>query len=602
MVDKTSSKEWAPTALSLLAVFAVTFIGYSDTFHYPFHFDDRFAIEENPSIRDVTDLEEIWKRNPARFLTFFSLAVNYHIGGLDVFGYHVFNFLTHFIAAALVFWTTRLLLGARHGSESIRFFKSRDTVFPLFMALVFAAHPLQTEAVTYIWQRNTSLAALFYLLSMALYLKSAACGDTRDSNLFLAGSLAAGVAAMFTKQNSVTLPVAIVLMDYFFISGSLRRLREKAGRLAAFIPVLLIVPVLTALGMNEEVTHIGARFENMISPYEYLLTQFNVIVKVYLKLLVYPVGQILDYDFPPARSFADSAGSFAFLILIAASAAWLYNRNRLASFGIFFFFLTLSVESSFFPLEDLVFEHRMYLPLYGAFLALGSIIFNATPSLLSVARARGAMIAFMVVTTAVLTVMTRERNKVWASHETLWLDVVKKNPTDSRGYNNLGMVYLGEGRLDDAEKWFKKALDVKPDSNFASYNLGVIHQRRGDQPGALGFFKRAEEINPAAPAVHYALGNLYLKQEDYVRAANQYRVALKLENYKNIQGLEALGTALFKMGLLDQAVTAYKRILKLEPRHETALNNLAVLYRLKGDKEKSELYARKRDEAKASLP
>ncbi|MGK7344281.1 MAG: tetratricopeptide repeat protein [Candidatus Nitrospinota bacterium M3_3B_026] len=585
--------------LPAAALFAVVLAGYSGTFHHPFQFDDNPAIESNESIRDLSGIKRIWDFNPARFLTFLSLAVNYHLGGLDVFGYHVFNVAVHFLASLCVYWLVLLLISTKAGAESLGGAKELGGLFALFVAVVFAAHPLQTEAVTYIWQRNTSMMALFYILSLALYLKGAmAPGFSRRP---LAGAFIFAVAAMFTKQNAVTLPIAILMIEFFFISESFARMKERVAAFAPFVPTILIIPILTALDMSQETGHIGGRYENILTPYEYLLTQFNVIVKVYLKLLVYPVGQVLDYDFPPARSFADSAGSFAFLILIAASAAWLYSRNRLASFGIFFFFLTLSVESSFFPLEDLVFEHRMYLPSAGLFLAVSALLFQAAGRLNPAAAGR-ALGVLLVILAVALTAGARSRNEVWAGERAMWLDVIEKSPGKDRGYKSLAWMDYKRGDMEGAKKWFEEALKVNPTSESSLLILAKIHLDEGNLAAGRERLERLLEVDPSNVKGRYALGNLYMEKEDYVQAANQYRIALEIEEYRNPEGLMALGTALFNMGLVDQSITAYKRILKLNPRHETALNNLSVLYNIKGDKEKSELYAKKRDEAKASRP
>ncbi|HEB72101.1 MAG TPA: hypothetical protein ENI77_05715, partial [Nitrospirae bacterium] len=320
MIDKPDSGKPYKTftvplhsfVLHSLTIFIVLVFAYQGTFTQSFKFDSEWAIELNENIRDLSDIKAIWSFNPSRFLTFLSLAVNYHFGELNVFGYHLVNFLIHFFNALLVYWLATIIISTRWGAGAIK--KPGEAgkapsgfvrLFPLFVAILFAIHPIQTESVTYIWQRNTSLSAFFYLFSMVLYLKSSLMDELEGGGLknlscfYFAGSLFFAVCAMFTKQISITLPVAIVMLELFFVSGSFLRLREKTIRLAAFIPLLLIIPAFTALGMNLEIGDVGAFAKNVLPHKQYLLTQLNVIV-TYLKLLIAPVGLNLDYDFPVA--------------------------------------------------------------------------------------------------------------------------------------------------------------------------------------------------------------------------------------------------------------------------------------------------------------
>ena len=343
--------------LASAIILVVTLACYSDTLNHPYHFDDGWSIIDNESIRDIWDLPAIWEFNPSRFLTFLSLAFNYHFGELDVLGYHVFNIVIHFLNGFIVYWLCGLLLASPNSfprGDQGSWSPPLVRLYPLFVALIFVAHPIQTESVTYLWQRNTSLATMFYLLSMALYVKSALLSveSGRKSHYFLAGALLAGFAATITKQISVTLPVAIVLMEYFFISPSMDKLKSKTVRLSLFIPVLMVIPVMTVLGMGNELTDMAVRQKNVLGSFEYLTTQFNVIV-MYIKLLFLPIGLNLDYDYPPALLFSDYFLSLATLLALVGLAFWLFEKNRIASFGIIFFFLSISVESSIFPLHSL---------------------------------------------------------------------------------------------------------------------------------------------------------------------------------------------------------------------------------------------------------
>jgi len=180
---------------SIILISSLGIVVYSNAFHCTFHFDDKYFIIDNYAIRDLGSLKNIWEYYPTRFFTFLSIALNYHFNKLDVFDYHVFNLAVHLTSAFLVWWLILLTLSTpqikgddkgKSGNKKKTFVKSEPAfklseenpivkhaqLIALLVALVFVSHPLQTEAVTYIWQRAASMAALFYLASLCFYIKS----------------------------------------------------------------------------------------------------------------------------------------------------------------------------------------------------------------------------------------------------------------------------------------------------------------------------------------------------------------------------------------------------------------------------------------------
>ncbi len=363
----THTKHVSQVAVSLLIICAVSTLCYFETVDYPFHFDDyaffadqTFPYEKKAPVCLIDNLAEIWSFNAVRFITFASFYMDYLIGGTNPHGYHATNMTIHSINSIFVYWFASLLLAA---NARLNIGRKHDNAHgpgggiwvPFAAALIFAAHPIQTQAVTYVWQRSSCLVFTFYILSLCLYLKSCSMLDGANNRrglaekILFAGSLVSGSIAMLTKQTAVTLPLAVVLVDIYFISGSFKGFIANRGRAAWFLGPFFIIPALTLTGMNREIVDIGARADFILSHKEYLLTEFNVIA-TYLKLLVYPANQTLDYDFTVARGGADAFFSFALIISMFAGAVWLHGKSRIASFGILFFFLALSVESSFFPL------------------------------------------------------------------------------------------------------------------------------------------------------------------------------------------------------------------------------------------------------------
>ncbi|MFH1269893.1 MAG: hypothetical protein ABIH75_02390, partial [Candidatus Omnitrophota bacterium] len=336
---------------------------YSNSLHNSFHFDDEQAIVENLNIKNLANLRLIWDYGPTRSLTTLSLAFNYHLHKLDVFGYHLFNLAIHLCTAILAWWFV-LLTFATPPMKKDKISGHASTI-AFFTAAVFAVHPIQTEAVTYIIQRTAVLAALFYLLSLCLYIKSRMLqiegSDSKSNyNFYYTASLLAALAGIYTKETIITLPVAIVLYEFCFLKN---QGRFNWRRILPFFIISLIIPLTAIFRISEH--------NPGIPQIHYLLTQPRVMI-TYLRLLFIPVNQNLDYDYPIIKTLFDPAALTGILsiVLILIIAIRLFHRYRLLSFAVFWFFLVLLPESSIFPIHDVIFEHRLYLAVlgYGIFL------------------------------------------------------------------------------------------------------------------------------------------------------------------------------------------------------------------------------------------
>ncbi len=578
---------WLAPALLL----PVCITAYLNSLDVPFQFDDQIFIVVNGAIHDAFNLSSIWSFNPARFLTFFTLAINWGAGGLDVTWYHIFNITVHFINSLLVFGLAKIL--SRSEVAPFPLASGLKRLFPYTVALLFVSHPIQTQAVTYIWQRNTSIATLFYLLSLYFYLKSAMTEGEKPeaAHSYFASSVVVACLAMFTKQICVTLPVAILIADWFFVSGSFAKLKERVVRLSAFLPALLIVPIVTVLGGSLELAHIDSARE-VLSPQIYLLTQLNVLL-LYLGLLFYPVGQNLDYDFPVSALLADSALSLIILLILLWLAIWMFQRNRMVSFGILFFFLAISVESSLLPLEDLVFEHRVYLPSVGFFLAITSITFAFAERYMKSGLKTGLLIVVTASLTLALTSMTIERNEVWRSKESLWRDVTEKSPNKARGYKNLASVYLDQKKWDLAHKNFIEALRRDGEDTVVHYALGYLASRRSDFDEAEKRYQDAIKLEPLYPEPHMALAGLYLRQKRYKPARKHFYLVMRLDPDKFPDARFYHVESLAVDGKTKEAIDALESALKQKINRNSAFTygklykNLGLLYKEVGDETKA---------------
>jgi hypothetical protein len=317
----------------LLLIAIVGLISYSNSFIVPFQFDDLHNIAENPVVHDLDNFTSSlsgYNYNPRRVVGYFTLALNYHVGGTDVTGYHIVNLIIHLINSLLVYFLVVLTFRTPYfrtvesGGEQSCF----GRFIALFTALLFVVHPVQTQAVTYIVQRFTSLATLFYLLSVVLYVWGRITGVERSGGravILYVLSVLSAVLAMKTKEIAFTLPLAVVLYEWIFFQVPWRK------RVLVLLPVLLtlIIVPLSVMGTDKPLGEVlsdlseKSRIQTDIPRWDYLVTQMRVIT-TYIRLIFLPVNQNLDYDYPVYRSLFDPPVLMSFLFLVVIAGFGVY--------------------------------------------------------------------------------------------------------------------------------------------------------------------------------------------------------------------------------------------------------------------------------------
>lgn len=364
----------------ILLIAALHFIAYSNTFNAEWHFDDTVNIRTNYSIHIKSlSLHKILEiRNPSgslsRFLGYLSFAFNYYFHELDVTGYHVGNLLIHILAAVSVYFMATLILSLpkfKHIGDKKIFYIS------FFTALLWGLSPVQTNAVTYLVQRFTSIAAMFYLLSIMFYIKGRRCifgGNKRPGHVFIAFAGFLFICSLLCKENTVVLPFVIILFEHIFIKR-FTALNSKTiiylglAALIGFVFLALIFPTAISVFSGFDGLYKNREF----TMYERLLTEFRVVVR-YLSLIIYPhpARLNLDYNFPVSEGLFRPVGTFFSILFILSSimyGAFTMRKDPLISFCIFWFFINNIIESTIVPLE-IIFEHRIYLPSVGIILMI----------------------------------------------------------------------------------------------------------------------------------------------------------------------------------------------------------------------------------------
>ncbi|MBI5099762.1 MAG: tetratricopeptide repeat protein [Nitrospirae bacterium] len=660
----------ASRIFSLFLIVLVGLIAYSNTFNFPFVFDDDANIVDNPLIKKLDNFilpPGGYKGYFPRAVGFFSFALNYYFGGLKVTGYHIVNLIIHIANAILVYFLVILTFKTPYfrsqqsaisdqqsenppippltkgGKEGfVTNHESRITVFiALFSALLFVSHPVQTQAVTYIVQRLTSLATMFYLLSIVMYIKArlitqrSAVSDQQsvDSRQQLGEesreyavsrkqssasycllptacyfflSLVSAILAMLTKEMSFTLPIVIILYEFTFFRSSLKK------KLLFLLPLLLTLIIIPSgiMGIDKPLGEILSdlseriRVQTEMSRWDYLLTQFRVIV-TYMRLLFLPINQNLDYDYPAYHSLFTLPVFLSFLLLLSILGIAVYlmfktraisyqmsaiNNNppaayslplnpyfRLAAFGILWFFITLSVESSIIPIVDVIFEHRVYLPSAGAFIAISTVVFIIIERLKVRWRQIGkATVSLFSLIVIVLATATYARNAVWKDKITLWEDVVSKSPKNARANNNLGASYYEKSMPDRAIEYLSIALHLKPDYVDAYNNLGISYYEKGLKDLAKQQFISALGFAPDDAGAFNNLSIVYASEGLYDQAIEYAQRALKL-NPDYAEARNSLGVAYGSKEMYNQALEQFSLALRLKPDYFEAQNNLFVV-------------------------
>ena len=527
-------------ALAVIALCCLGIIVYSNTFHGSFHFDDEPSIVNNYAIKHIQNLRSIWNFYPTRFITYLSIAFNYQLGGLKVFGYHLFNLLVHLGSAMLIWWLTILTFHTPLIKKEAISAYAKPIAF--FTSAIFLLHPIQTQPVNYIIQRATLLATFFYIASLSLYVKARLKQKERPSShiwkVYYSGSLLMAVISMLSKEIAITLPLAVFLYEFCFLRI------KKDFRWKYFTPffiIMLIMSMAILFTKALDFKRLGGAVEDgsSLSVLPYFLTQAKVKV-TYLRLLFIPLNQNLDYDYPIAKSIFEIPVIFSFLVLffILLAGIRLFHKHKLISFGIFWFFITLLPESGIIPIKDIIFEHRLYLPMAGFSLFLVSTVYY-----LFGAKTLKPMVAILLIIIACYSVLTYRRNSIWKDEFTLWNDVIRKSPKKVRPYNNRGLAYIKQGDPSQAFSDFNRAIQIDPHLALAYYNRGLAYQKQGNLNQAISDYNRAIQINPNYVQAYNNRTVVYFLNREYDKSWEDVHKVEKLGGKVHPEFLEELKKA-----------------------------------------------------------
>lgn len=612
-IKSTSRITWLCGGLIL----AAAVILYWNSLECPFIFDDDDSIVRNVYIRRLWPLTEALKAPrqttvDGRPVVSLSLAVNYAMGGLDVRYFHATNILVHAIAGMALFGVVRRALLSSRLRER---FGPISTGLALTTAMIWIAHPLCTQAVTYVIQRAESMMAMFYLV--AIYCSIRAIESDRPRRWY-ALSVVACALGMGTKEVAISAPLVILLCDRALVTQSVAgALRRRKWFYACLAGTMLIQLALMAATPRPDVEGFGVGRQ---TPFNYLLTEFGVIVR-YLRLSLWPGGLCIDYDWPMVQSVGEALVPGVIVVSALFATVLAVIRNRAWGVPAATFWLVLAPTSSVLPLFDPIFEHRMYLPLAALCILMVMAVHSILCRIVTSPTAHherperiGAILALAVV--VFLGGLTIRRNRDYRSELSLWQDVVQKRPENVRGQvnlgttltklgrfdealvilekavakkpnyaegrNNLGAVLTKLGRLDEAVEEFKACLAVSDKYPSAHFNLGLVYEELGRKQEAMEQFSHALRIYPEYPEANESLAYLLSTEGRTKEAIEHYRAALRFSPVRP-KSCNNLGKLLGQMGQYDEAIHWFRAALEVSPDQMEARNNLAITLGLQGN-------------------
>lgn len=612
----SSSQKQKQILFFSILVAAVAFFLYAGSLGFGFVYDDNYQVILNYWIRSFRYIPDMFTKNAWAYegnssnyyrpLMHLAYLVVYKIAGEKAWAFHLLNVLSNCAASVMAFFLA-LRLFRRTGMYS----GERPAVAALFAGLLFAAHPVHTEAVDWVASFPEMSCAFFYFLSIYLYLGK----EGQRSKKALAGSLAAFCLAALSKETGLTLCVAIVALDIVLNE------RPLVARIKNYVFFAALSLAYLALRFHA-VGRVYQRDLGISGPQIALNSVVNF--SMYLAKLVFPVNLNAFHVFHPVLSIADPKGLFAIALAVAffVAAFFTWKKRKLSFMGLAMIFIPLA-PVLYLPVffKDITFAERyLYLPSFGFALALADISFEYINrrTLKPAAAALSAVFALYCAGTLL-------RNPVWQNDFTFAQKTVQQSPDSAAMRNELGMdlqernmpdeaikqysaayrlnpslkeplynigtAYAAKGMPGEAEKWFKRTLSQSPYYTEAHEQLGLLYLNEGRNDDALNEFSAAVNLNPDLADDRNDLGLVLLRKGLYARAYQQFYAAAVLSP-SSVEPRTNMGLALLEMGKPDEAAAQFKAALKINPRSAAAYQGLAAACLKKGMKDQAMEYFR----------
>ena len=558
--------------IAILIIVCLSLLNYLNSLSNKFVYDDEFVIVNNYFIKTWDNFPRLFNKDYFRYaeelsyrpVVTLSYFIDYSIWGLNPFGFHLTNLLLHTLNSVLIFFLFTYFLNNRTVS--------------FVAALLFVCHPILSETVNAISYREDLLTATFFIAAFILYIKTSKRDDLvlkQNSNtktrLLYSASLICSLFAVFSKEMAIILPALIFLYD--FVLTKKKDLPHKL--IHNYIGYILIA-----------IFYLIIRFVILYSPVEaqtsypsnsVLINAMTMtkVIAYYMELFFLPLSLCADYVMPHA-SFLDI--SFILSLLLVCSviliAYKLYTYSKIVFFSIAWFSVSLLPVLNIVPIENIIAERYLYLPIlglcmsYGRFLQIHTKFKNYQ---------KYTIIILLILILLPLSLKTIKRNKIWMEQSVLWTDTVRTSPNSFKAHNNLGNFYRDAGMLDESIIEFKRALSLYDDYINAHNNLGVTYRKKGMLKEALTEYQKALKLNPNYAYAHNNLGVLYAKLNYLDLSIVEFQKAISIMPYY-FDAHNNLGATYLRKGLHEKAIAEFLETIKYNNRHADAYYNLSAAY------------------------
>ncbi len=553
-------------AAILLIFVAVTAVYYS-TLDNPFVWDDSELITANTFIHNPHNIRNLFTREyfsqtieisyrPVNTLTFFA---DYALWQNRTPGYHFINLLLHILNSLLFFSIAAAVI--------------RRPWVSIAMSLIFALHPVMTEALNAVTFREDPLCLFFMMFSLVMYIKSSGGGAVGRALKILISFLSFFLA-LFTKETAVVFPILIFGYEYFVVE-------KQSAKRAMSLTALYVLPTLFYLYI---------RFGPMSGPGDAAPAQYhgggplaNIIIMLqawatYIAKSVWPANLCIDHEFPNDPVWTAPAFISALFLLVAGFMTAVLGtlRNRKAGFGALWFALMLLPVSNIIPIGVVMAERYLYPAIPGLLLFAGILLSDfflekqeKYPTL-----ARNSLALMLIAAVIACAAATHARNKVWDSAAQFWGAACDCAPTSARNFVNYGVSLTAEGNNKEAETALVRAVRLsspgdRDDIRYgvlyrAIENLGIIYAKENNPGRAVSLLMEAVRLNPKSPKPYWNLGAVFMNIGEPQRAESFFVKGLNIEP-NDVQARLRLVAIYHALGKLDDSIAQCDKILEIDP-------------------------------------
>jgi tetratricopeptide (TPR) repeat protein len=546
--------------LLLAMVVIITFIVYSPALHNSFNnWDDNDYITDNPYIKALTsaNIEHIFTKPIAlnyHPLTMLSLALNFKLSGLEPFSYYFVNILFHLFNTLLAFYFAFLIF-------------SRKKLPALFVAAIFAIHPMHVESVAWISERKDVLYTFFFLAALTSWIWFI---EKRKWVWFMVTLVLYGLSAL-SKPSAVVFPLVLLLIDYFYKRKlNFQLLLEK-------IPYFAISIAIGIATLNAQIDTAVVDMKHYNALQQFLFASFGVYA--YIIKLIVPTGLSALHPVPGFNNSMQLTTEYyiapIFNLLIIGLVVYSLKFTRLVVFGFLFYFINILLTLQFVQVGSAVIAERYtYLSYIGLLLGLAWLL-NQIYTKYPLPKYVYSMV--LILFFGILAFLSVQRVAVWKNSGTLWTDVISKYPQSYTAYNNRAYYNVQQKNYDKALPDFNRAIELSPNYKEALNNRGSLYRLIDKPREAVADYTRVLALDPVYVKSLSGRGNAYASLGVLDSALADFNKAFELDPVV-ANALGDRGSVYFRLGKFENAVEDCSRKIAIDTTNAEAYLNRAVAY------------------------